>query len=137
MSGLLEFETRACPRCAVPFDALAFWSDDAVCDKCGMDDYQAHLASINAGRPYVVEDIGGACPTQATGRTAGDRPFYFRARHGDWTLNVGEPGWPEYRNWPGDAAWNHGLVAQGDDPSGGDMDDADVLAILDEHLADR
>lgn len=35
-----------------------------------------------------LEQIGGGCPTQAWG-TIGGYSFYFRARHGTWTLDVG------------------------------------------------
>lgn len=80
---------------------------------------------------FTITDIGGACPTQATGRyTATDQPFYFRARHGMWTLQVGEPGWlTDYCYWP---AWIDEVapIAQGDDPTHGWMETDDVVAII-------
>jgi hypothetical protein len=80
---------------------------------------------------FIVEDIGGACPTQATGRyTESDRPFYFRARHGVWTLQVGEPGWPtDYCDWP-EGCPELAPIANGDDPTEGWMESEDVLAII-------
>jgi hypothetical protein len=36
-----------------------------------------------------IDTIGGACPCQAEG-TILDKPFYFRARHGGWTLDIAE-----------------------------------------------
>lgn len=38
-----------------------------------------------------IESIGGYCPCQAGGTFFG-HPFYFRARHGEWTLDVANPG---------------------------------------------
>ena len=38
-----------------------------------------------------VEEWGGACPFQANGKINGF-PFYFRARHGMWTLEVARVG---------------------------------------------
>lgn len=80
---------------------------------------------------YVLEYWGGFLPTQAWGRTAGDRPFYFRARHGTWILEVGDPGWPtNYLEWPDDCLPSAEPFALGDDPSWGTMEQADVEAIL-------
>lgn len=87
----------------------------------------------HANPGYTVESLGGECPTQAEGRyTDSDRPYYFRARHGRWTLEVGDPGWPtDYCQWPDmDRPHRHGLVAEGDDPTRGAMAHADVLAII-------
>ena len=61
------------------------------------------MAKVREGRTYSIAELGGACPTQATGRTPSGRPYYFRARHGDWTLEVGEPDFPtDYVHWPTD-----------------------------------
>ena len=38
-----------------------------------------------------IRTIGGACPCQADGTLDGC-PFYFRARHGTWTLTISRPG---------------------------------------------
>ena len=38
-----------------------------------------------------VRSIGGYCPCQADGTINGN-PFYFRARHGKWTLDIVKPG---------------------------------------------
>lgn len=73
-----------------------------------------------------IEDLGGYVPVQAEGRVAG-RPFYFRARHDEWSFAVaGDPedsalearsgretGWFRMANWscaeipsdPGVIAW--------------------------------
>jgi|LSQX01.1.fsa_nt_gb hypothetical protein len=80
---------------------------------------------------FTVDEIGGECPTEAIGRyTDTNQPFYFRARSGRWTLELGQPEWPtDYVNWPADV-WPYETVAQGDDPTHGGMADADVLVIL-------
>ncbi len=77
----------------------------------------------------VIDWCGGACPTQAEGTIDG-HPFYFRARHGVWSLLVAATTY-------GDAcaiSWERpDLIAyteEGADPSYGYMGDADVLAIL-------
>ena len=136
--SLWELETRTCPDCAQSFECYAICLDRVPCDECGGKRYDKRMADANEGRSYTVEEIGGACPTQATGRTSDDRPFYFRARHGYWTLERGEPGWPtDYCDWP---ATRHdgidSLVADGDDPSNGWMEDVEVLAILDAHFGE-
>jgi hypothetical protein len=41
--------------------------------------------------PIVISSIGGQCPCQAEGTFYGN-PFYFRARCGDWTIEVAHPG---------------------------------------------
>ena len=52
----------------------------------------------------VIEWLGGNCPVQAEGTFDGEA-FYFRARGGSVTCDVGEWAWggPEYE-WP-DAGW--------------------------------
>jgi hypothetical protein len=70
------------------------------------------------------------------GHLADERPFYFRARQGEWSLEVGPPR-------PG-SDW-HGLVrpgtqhlvwavAVGEDPTMGYMADDTVRNLLAEHL---
>jgi hypothetical protein len=93
---------------------------------------------------YRLEYVGGAAPTQAWGRTGDNRPFYFRARRGEWTLEVGERGWPTfYADWPRDyptpGRWDPvteppGMVASGWDETHGFMEPFDVEAILNRHL---
>lgn len=79
----------------------------------------------------MIEYVGGSCPTQAQGRTASGRAFYFRARHGEWRLLVGEDTDPtEYPKWRGEG--EH--VAEGWDDTYGFMEDDDVLAILNREL---
>ena len=70
-----------------------------------------------------------ACPTQWEGRWAcSDRPFYFRARSGRWTLEVGPSGGATaYELWASQAL----LIAADEDDTGGCMEDDAVLAILD------
>jgi hypothetical protein len=136
MSGFFTFTTRTCGRCGADWEALDFWADDMLCHDCNRKDFDAWLAEINATKHYTLKSIGGAWPTQATGMTADNRPFYFRARHGTWKLEVGGHGWPvDYGAWPehrGDL-----LVAMGDDSTHGDMASESVLAILDAHLGDE
>lgn len=86
---------------------------------------------------YTFELTCPSFPTQAEGRTADDRPWYFRARHGEWTLEVGDYGWPTpLLEWPDNGAVLSGelIVAKGDDPTHGQMDEDDVHAVLTEHL---
>lgn len=68
--------------------------------------------------PLQVNKIYGAFPTQAEGQASGV-PFYFRARHGAWTLDFGQ-----------DPIKAPELTLSGDDPSAGMMEDADVLIHL-------
>lgn len=68
--------------------------------------------------PLRVDQIYGAFPTQAYGEMSGVR-FYFRARHGSWRLDFGD-----------DPVSAPALSMSGDDPSGGMMEDADVMDIL-------
>lgn len=35
-----------------------------------------------------IEILGGFCPVQAEGRIDG-QPFYFRARHSHWSIEIG------------------------------------------------
>lgn len=73
-----------------------------------------------AARGYVLESIGGVCPTQAEGVWVDGERFYFRARHGWWTLQVGPEDAVEGRE-----------IACGEDETRGAMSDAAVIAILD------
>ena len=52
----------------------------------------------------------GSMPNQAEGTVHG-KPFYFRARHGGWSLRVAPPG--------GDPVVYGEVVANGEDPSAG------------------
>ena len=129
-------EPYVCETCGKKCTGLPFWT---ICTECSRAAYEKRMAEIRRRSAYTVSSIGGMCPTKAEGRTVGGRPYYFRARHGDWTLEVGHLNFPtDYGSWPfvrGD--WNAFLVASGDDPTHGGMSDAEVLAILDEHLAGR
>lgn len=87
---------------------------------------ERQLDAINAVRPYHVTSIGGMCPTQAEGTLPDGRFFYFRARHGQWTLRVAED--------PEAVYWDALPLASGDDATNGFMDFGPVLAILDQHL---
>lgn len=70
---------------------------------------------------YTIDYMGGACPTQAEGKWDG-RPFYFRARYGEWAFWVAEGDDPEPL---------HGIcTARGDDPTNGCMTDDEVHSIL-------
>jgi hypothetical protein len=136
--GFFDTEARTCPDCGTTFDALVLWADTVPCDDCGKIREAARWERIRAGRDYEIAELGGACPTQATGRNVDGRPFYFRARHGHWTLELGQPGWPtDYSDWPHDVMADEPevfLAAQGDDDTHGWMEDEAVLAILDRHL---
>ena len=75
----------------------------------------------------VFTYVGGACPTQAWGRTADGRPFYFRARHGEWALTIGEAPWSEdILEWP---VWPE-PYAKGADKTYGFMDNQDVRLLV-------
>ena len=93
---------------------------------------------IVSGVEFTIDWLGGACPAQAVGRLADDRPFYFRARHGEWTLEVGPPGADADDDWPvsvrpgtQDLVW---AVAVGEDPTMGYMPEDTVRELLEEHL---
>jgi hypothetical protein len=75
--------------------------------------------------PFTLDSLGGGCPVQAEGKTAGGRPFYFRHRWGSWTLEL-DP-WSDKPE----------LVAEGEHGDGycGFMTDEEVLEILTTHLA--
>ena len=75
----------------------------------------------------IVTSIGGMCPTQAEGTINGN-PFYFRARHGEWTLDVPPPGTNPVRARSDEAL----LQMEGDDPSLGVMEKQEVMDILQE-----
>lgn len=80
---------------------------------------------------YTIDSIGGMCPTQAEGNLEDGRAFYFRARNGRWTLDIStQPALPDLAEWGDSGA----LIAQGEDLTGGFMDDNEVGAILDQHL---
>lgn len=129
-------EPYTCQTCGKQCTGLAFWTR---CRECSRKAQEERMAAIATRCPYTVTELGGACPTQAQGRTVGNRPYYFRARHGEWTLEVGEPDFPtDYLEWPSTRHdWDAYLIAEGDDPSGGWMEDDEVLAILDQHLEGR
>lgn len=60
------------------------------------------------------------CPVQAEGRLSDGRPWYFRARHGVWSMQVGERG--------DEHAVEGRWVADGDDPWDGFMPAAEAAA---------
>lgn len=71
------------------------------------------------------------CPNQWEGRDESGRPFYFRARHGLWTLDVGVERWPvDLLRWPGAGE----RLADGVDEDAGYFTDQQVIALLEEHL---
>lgn len=94
------------------------------------------LAVVDRRPSYTVSFIGGMVPTQSNGLLADGRPYYFRARGGSWTLEIGEQGWQvDYRLWPRDHEKKGRLVyAEGLDNSMGAMTEAEVLAVLDRYL---
>lgn len=66
----------------------------------------------------AVDWVGGSCPTQSEGTVWGER-YYFRARHGEWYLNIG-----------GSAVFDPTLRLTGEDETAGFMEDESVLYIL-------
>jgi hypothetical protein len=73
----------------------------------------------------------GASPTQVEGRLADGRPFYFRARHGEWTVSVGPKGAPSYGDWIGLVVYD---IASGENPTGGWLGRQRAEGILDDVL---
>ena len=69
-----------------------------------------------------------ACPTQADGRLADGRLWYFRARSGGWRIDVGDA--------PGDDPIGN-TRHEGDDPSGGWMPGPEVVRLLETHLGEE
>ena len=54
------------------------------------DDHEAHKAEVrerSIREGLVIEGLGGACPVQADGWIGG-HPFFFRARHSSWSLEI-------------------------------------------------
>lgn len=76
---------------------------------------------------YVLEECGGACPTQAEGTTADGLPFYFRYRFGYWTLRIFDS---EERDSPARIVAEDSVGSSLD----GVMSRDEVVAILDEFL---
>lgn len=69
-----------------------------------------------------IDSIGGFCPCQASGKIHGN-PFYFRARHGEWTLEVARPG--------EDPICNPSIFyKEGDDVSFGSMAISEAMQVL-------
>jgi hypothetical protein len=67
----------------------------------------------------IIKSIGGQCPCQAEGFFYGN-PFYFRARGGEWTIEVAKPG--------SDPVDNPELFyMEGDDPDEGYMEIPDAM----------
>jgi hypothetical protein len=66
-----------------------------------------------------IDTVGGFCPCQANGTFYGN-PFYFRARNGEWTIEVARPG--------SDPICNPELFfMEGDDPDEGYMEVHDAM----------
>jgi hypothetical protein len=80
---------------------------------------------------FEVARCWGQCPTQAEGRLADGRPFFFHARHGEWTVSVGPQGAPSDGDWIGLVVYD---IASGEDPTGGWLGRQQVDAILDDVL---
>lgn len=123
MSGYEEMfkaVVRECPECGRDWDSLQIWPEDMPCHDCSRQSHAAMVAGLNEGRPYVIESIGGMCPTQAEGTWVDGQRFYFRARHGTYTLQVD----------PDDAVGGE-WIAGGDDPTHGSMSPEEVVAVLD------
>jgi hypothetical protein len=72
-----------------------------------------------------ISSIGGACPCQADGTIDGN-PFYFRARHADWTLDIVKPGKDPVMPTREDRIQHF----EGDDPWGGYMPPEEAAKII-------
>lgn len=79
------------------------------------------MLTLPAG--LIIDTIGGY-PCQAEG-TMNGCPFYFRARHGEWTLDVVRPGCDP--SWAYEGVLHH---AEGDDDKNGYMEPEAAQAIL-------
>lgn len=123
--SVFTFAERTCIDCGAVFDGLATWD---ACGPCVDARAKERMARASAGRSYTINYIGGACPTQAEGVTADGHHYYFRARHGQWTLQVATQ--------PGADPLDAPHRASGHDDTYGWMEDDAVLAILDAHLGD-
>jgi len=76
---------------------------------------------------YTIDYIGGMAPTQAEGTLSDGRKFYFRARHGGWSLRVStSPTNFDYLYSP--------CIAEGVDKTHGGMSNQSVIEILDQYL---
>lgn len=104
----------------------SYYSDEALRKQADLNRKHA------AGEPIDLADMRGifqardprataygSCPTQLAGVTAGGDRFYFRARHGEWRLEV-----------------DGKVVASGDDDTGGYMHADVVDAIVSRELGD-
>lgn len=78
---------------------------------------------------YTLTECGGQCPTQAEGVTDEGLPFYFRFRHGHWSLETFPPG--RLYDW-----YAATLVADGydDRQADGTMWQHEVEAILEKYF---
>lgn len=82
--------------------------------------YEANTNIVNA---IEIENIGGCCPCQASGKIYG-HPFYFRARHGEWTLDVVANGCNPVLS---ESPLFH---FEGEDPDNGFMPEYDAMRII-------
>lgn len=90
---------------------------------------------------FTIRDVGGFCPCQAHGYVSDKRfskketiyAYYFRARHGSWSIVVGPVNerLDDQYDLPKDP---QELVAEGDDDTDGWMDPTDAVALIKEHL---
>jgi len=65
----------------------------------------------------VIDNLGGNCPVQGEGTVLGV-PFYFRARHEEWSMGIGEDPVAVTRAeigaiWYKSEAWGDGEFAAG------------------------
>lgn len=102
------------------------------------DEHDTRGVRSCASSGSLSSGLAGMCPGQALGRLADKRPFYFRARHGELSLEVGPAGVDPDGDWHGFArpgtdelVW---AVAGGEDPTDGWMPEATIRELLQEHL---
>lgn len=79
--------------------------------------------------PLHITEIGGACPTQASGTMYGC-PFYYRSRHDEWDLTVTRPGVDPVLP----AEQDRLVYLHGEDSHAGCVPLTDVLLILENGL---
>ena len=102
----------------VPVTTLSAYQDDNDASLVAIRIADGDVTVVETINALIIESIGGYCPCQAEG-TMNGYPFYFRARHGDWQLDVAEVGGdPVEASIPDDPALYR---AEGDDPWDGYM----------------
>ena len=119
-----EFERLAASWMTPEQVMAALWGFDSSSDSPSAPTSEGRPSQRTETEPVHLR-YGGqwtctGCPVQAEGRLDSGRPWYFRARHGEWVLRVGEPS--------DDNAVSSPCVADGLDPWDGFMPQAEAAA---------